>query len=106
VDIIFNPVDGNNSVTDIAPGEWIRYPVNITESGVYNAGFRVATNVSGSTVDILIDDSNVSAIQVPDTGSLSSFTWITRQIWLPAGQHMLRLNFNGPLSIDAMKCTL
>ncbi|ACL17063.1 Carbohydrate binding family 6 [Methanosphaerula palustris E1-9c] len=105
VDIIFNPVDGSNSVTDIEPGEWIRYPVNITESGVYNASFRVAANVSGSTVDILIDDSNLSAVQVPDTGSLSSFTWITRQIWLPAGQHMLRLKFSGPLSIDTMKFT-
>ena len=102
VDIVYNRADGSNSVTSIEAGEWLRYPVFIQETGIYKAGFRVAANVSGSTVDIQIDGSDLTAVQVPATGSLSSFTWITRQIWLPAGQHMLRLNFSGPLSIDAI----
>jgi len=103
VDIVYNSGDGSNSVTAIETGEWLRYPVFIPKSGVYKAGFRVAANASGSIIDIQIDGSNLSAVQVPDTRSLSSFTWITRQIWLPAGQHMLRLNFGGPSSIDAIK---
>nr|WP_330217428.1 PKD domain-containing protein [Methanosphaerula palustris] len=95
VDIEQLDTDGSPNVGWIRAGEWLAYTVNVTTAGTYNAGFRVASSHSGSTVQVYVDDGTtpVATVSVPNTGDWPAFQTVSMPVTLPAGQHRLMLKF-------------
>ncbi|HTB51802.1 MAG TPA: carbohydrate-binding protein, partial [Ferruginibacter sp.] len=74
-------------------GEWMKYTVNVTTTGVYTLQVRLASPNSGETLHVESDGVNISGtIAVPNTGGWQ--TWQTVTVTTPsltAGQHVLRI---------------
>ncbi len=74
-------------------GEWRKYTVNVQASGTYNAAFRIASNVSGGSFHMEVDNVNVTgSISIPNTGGWQIWTTVTvNAISLSGGQHVLKV---------------
>jgi len=74
-------------------GEWMKYTVNVTATGVYTLQLRLASPNSGESLHIESDGVNISgSVAVPNTGGWQ--TWQTVSVTtssLTAGQHVLRI---------------
>lgn len=77
-------------------GEWLKYSVNVTQSGYYNIGAKVAALGGGGTFHIEVDGVNkTGTITIPDTQN-----WDTQQtvntpyVQLSQGAHTLRIVFD------------
>ncbi|WP_052292252.1 PKD domain-containing protein [Methanosphaerula palustris] len=95
VDIEQLDTDGSPNVGWIRAGEWLAYTVNVSTAGTYNAGFRVASSHSGSSIQVYVDNGTtpVATVSVPNTGDWPVFRTVSVPVTLPAGQHRLRLSF-------------
>jgi len=95
VDIEVLDTDHSPNIGWIRAGEWLTYTVNITTDGTYDAGFRVASSHSGSSVQVYFDDGTipVATVNVPNTGDWPAFQTVQVPVTLPAGQHRLKLTF-------------
>jgi hypothetical protein len=67
--------------------------VNVSESGTYSIDLRVATQMAGTSLAILIDDKNVTGtISIPNTGGWQTWTTITKTgIQISKGSHKIKL---------------
>ncbi len=85
--------DGGYSLGDFQNGEWTQYTVNVGETGIYSLDLRVATQMAGTGLAILVDDKNVTGtISVPNTGGWQTWTTITKTgIQLSIGSHKIKL---------------
>ena len=85
--------EGGFDVTHTQAGEWMYYTVNVTKSGIYDIGARVASKYVGGVYHIEVDGGDVTGAQVvPRTGSWQKYKTVTsRGIALSAGTHVLRL---------------
>jgi len=74
-------------------GEWEKYTVNVSSSGVYNLDFRVASAQSGATFHLEVDSANVTAtLTVPNTGGWQTWATVSKtSVSLSSGQHVLCL---------------
>jgi hypothetical protein len=84
---------GGYSLGDFQTGEWTQYIVNVSESGTYSIDLRVATQMAGTSLAILIDDKNVTGtISIPNTGGWQTWTTITKTgIQISKGSHKIKL---------------
>jgi len=82
----------------INTGEWMKYTVNIAQAGSYNIDVRYASNQAGGKFVFRIDGNIVSPIEdVPVTGGWQNWQTMTLQnITLPAGKHLLQIQFLSP----------
>ena len=82
----------------MAPGEWLKYTVNVTAAGPYDIELRAAASGSGGTFHIEMNGTNVSGpLTVPNTGGWQSWTTLTSpNVTLSAGQQVLRLVVDSP----------
>jgi len=71
--------------------EWLKYTVNVQESGTYSIEFPVASNKRGGTFHIEADGINVTGqIAVPDTGGWTELKTIrVGGVQLEAGRRVL-----------------
>jgi beta-glucosidase-like glycosyl hydrolase len=76
------------------PGQWFNYTVNVATAGTYSVGFRVSSPY-GLTDALHIANSsgtNLSgSVAVPNTGGYETWTTVTANVTLPAGQQTLRV---------------
>jgi hypothetical protein len=74
-------------------GEWLNYSVNVVTTGTYAIDVRVASNGSGGTFHIEVDDIDATgALTIPNTGGWQTFRTITKTgVTLAAGQHVFRI---------------
>ena len=95
VDIEVLDIDRSPNVGWIRAGEWLAYTVNISTAGTYDAGFRVASSHTGSSVQVYVDNGTtpVATVNVPNTGDWPIFRTVSMPVTLPAGQHRLLLRF-------------
>ncbi|WP_440950166.1 PKD domain-containing protein [Methanosphaerula subterraneus] len=95
VDIETLDTDGSPNIGWIRAGEWLTYTVDVSTAGTYDAGFRVASSHSGSTVRVYVDDDTtpVATVSIPNTGDWPVFQTVSVPVTLPAGQHRLSLLF-------------
>ena len=95
VDIEVLDTDGCPNIGWIRAGEWLAYTVNVATAGTYDAGFRVASSHSGSSIQVYVDDGTtpVATVTVPNTGDWPVFQTVSVPVTLPAGQHRLKLSF-------------
>ncbi len=80
----------------ISAGEWLEYPINVSESGEYTADIRVASIRTTGSLNIQIDGSTQASLDVNNTGGWQ--TWETQTVdlgSLSAGEHTLRINMTG-----------
>ena len=99
VDASLDQVEGA-VVGTIASGEWLKYTVNVAQSGLYSFAFRYSSGNSagGGPFHLELDGQPVSSdIPVPSTSSTVWTIWTTQtvsNIPLTAGQHLLKVTFS------------
>ncbi len=93
--------EGGYYIGWIVTGEWLKYSVNVAQTGTYTLSARVGSGAAGGSFRIEVDGTDVTgSLAVPSTGSWSNFTTLTKTgIALPSGSHLLRVyivsgNFN------------
>ncbi|HVD98596.1 MAG TPA: glycosyl hydrolase [Cytophagaceae bacterium] len=90
-------VGGGQDVGFTDPGTWNEYLVEISNTGSYTFKFRVASNVSTGSFNILLDGQVVkSNVTVASTGGWQTWTDLTVSgVTLTAGEHLLRFAYTG-----------
>lgn len=76
-------------------GQWFRYTVNVASAGTYTVGLRLAapSAVTGALHLSNASGTNLSgAVSIPATGGWQTWTTVTANVTLPAGQQVLTLN--------------
>ncbi|HOQ04309.1 MAG TPA: DUF5010 C-terminal domain-containing protein [Anaerohalosphaeraceae bacterium] len=83
------------AVTNIAAGEWLRYTVNVTESGLYCLYLRASAIGNNIPVTVKLDNAVLGTISVNSTGSPDTFgTFMLNDLPLEAGAwRVLELSF-------------
>lgn len=100
---IETPPSGGYSVGWVASGEWLEYSTNVTQTGLYDLTFRVATGSSASSTWTLKDGTTTLAIATTsNTGGW--YAWkdvVIRNVSLAAGAKIVKLEASGgELNID------
>lgn len=86
------------SVGWIEAGEWLKYTVTVTDAGIYDVAFRVASLSGGGRFRMLVDGRDVFGdIAVPQTGGWYNWQWLEKQgLALSTGQHVIQLQMTAP----------
>jgi hypothetical protein len=85
-------------------GDWLDYSVNVTQSGSYTVGFRVASESGNGQFQILSGNTNLATVDVNATGGMQNWTTLTQTITLPGGNQTLRLQVvKGGFNINWMQ---
>jgi len=95
---------GGLNIGFIAHNDYVEYDVNIRRTGSYNLAMRLASNTSGGSILLSIDDIQTTAnLSVGFTGGWQTWTTVNSDIELPAGEHKLRFTFrNANANSDLM----
>ena len=85
-------------------GDWMDYTVNVNEEGMHTLNFRVASFFTGAQFQVRNSNGIVLAtITVPNTGGFQVWQTVSANVYLPAGQQVLRIytsNANGGWNIN------
>ncbi len=77
-------------------GQWFKYTVNVATAGTYTVSFRVAGGAGAVTDAFHLSNAsgtNLSGnVNVPNTGGWQTWTTVTANVTLPAGQQVLTLD--------------
>jgi hypothetical protein len=86
-------VGGGYVVGWAGAGEWLKYSVNVSATGSYDIGVRVAHEGDGGTFHIEVNGIDVTGpVRVPLTGGWDSWATVTIPgIWLNSGEQVWRL---------------
>jgi hypothetical protein len=80
------------AVTSTAAGDWLEYTMKVPAAGVFELRLRVASANNGR-VQVLQGGTNLTGDwDFPATGGNQSFTTVTKNVLLAAGQQKLRIN--------------
>jgi hypothetical protein len=89
-----------------AGGQWFKYTVNVATAGTYTVSFRVAAPTAVTDAFHLSNSSGTDLsgfVNIPATGGYQTWTTVTANVTLPAGQQVLTLNQdNGGWNINDM----
>jgi hypothetical protein len=87
----------DQSFVPMAGGQWMKYTVNIASSGTYSFVARVASTSGGNTFRFEVDGTDrTGSLYIPNTGSGDVYQFVAiDDIWLAAGQHVVRLVVDG-----------
>jgi len=86
---------GGNNIGWTAAGQWFRYTVNVATAGTYAVTFEVASP-AGVTDGLHLSNSAgtnlTGSVNIPVTGGWQTWTNVTANVTLPAGQQVLTWN--------------
>ncbi|WP_404420440.1 chitobiase/beta-hexosaminidase C-terminal domain-containing protein [Nibricoccus sp. IMCC34717] len=103
VDIYTTADAGGGYAVRAKAGEWIEYTALVAKAGNHNVRFRVA-NGTGATqsVRLLVNGNDVTGpIRIPATAGVDAFLTAQKtDVALPAGKAVLRIVFDGDLSLN------
>ena len=87
---------GGFNVGWTAPGEWLRYTLNVTTAGTYDLEFRVASRQGGGTFHLEVNGvDRTGPLTIPMTGDWQTWTTVRRTgVALSAGQQVWRIVFD------------
>ena len=82
--------------------EWLKYTVNVEETGFYNFKFRYATEQSGGKPKFFLDEVDFAGdITLGSTGGWSNFVFQTvSNKYMEAGKHILKILVDGNASYN------
>ncbi|MFN3405642.1 MAG: PQQ-dependent sugar dehydrogenase [Cytophagaceae bacterium] len=101
--------EGGFNIGYVSAGEWLKYTVNVTQSGIYTIGFRVSSTQSNRSLHVELDGQNITgSVALPNTGGWQNWqTVYVQDLSLSAGTQIIRLVFDTPdLNINYMDFTL
>ncbi|MFT6192375.1 MAG: hypothetical protein ACJAV8_001814 [Polaribacter sp.] len=86
----------------IQKSEWLKYTVNIEETGFYNIKFRYATQTAGGKVKFFLNDVDIAGdVNLGNTGGWNNFVFHNENNkYLQAGKHILKVLVNGSTSYN------
>lgn len=76
-------------------GQWFRYTVNVASAGTYTISFRVAAPSAVTDAFHISSSSGTNlsgSVNIPATGGWQTWTTVTADVTLPAGQQVLTLS--------------
>jgi endoglucanase len=78
-----------------ATGEWLKYSVNVTQSGLYDINLNIAAPSSGGKILLYLDGKILAPLlDVPATGGWQNWQLITaKNIIISSGNHSLQASF-------------
>ena len=90
-------VDGGYDVGYTKEGEYLRYTVNVAQSGIYNLQSRVASPGPGGYYHVSFDGLNeTGTLFVPVTNGFQNYTTqVSPAFELEAGRHVMQVTFDG-----------
>ena len=102
VDIEYNSSTGVRNISHTAAGEWLKYTLNVTKSGIYDVTVRVATgNGSSGSLSMTFDDLYLFPSVSATTASWTTYTSVTLQgVELMEGTHVMTVTIGGNINID------
>jgi GH25 family lysozyme M1 (1,4-beta-N-acetylmuramidase) len=89
---------GAAKLTDTHAGEYVEYTIDVSQAGDYQFDYFLAQSQPGATLHAEIDGQALATLNVPDTESGDAFAPVSQTTTLAAGQHVLRLVFDGEAS--------
>ncbi len=93
----------------IEHGEWLNYTINVTQGGLFNLIFNVASESGSGRINARIDGVDVTGfLDVPATGGWQNWQSITKNdIHISSGEHSLKLTFlDGGFNLSFMEFVL
>ncbi len=102
-----NVYDDNNGVYNLkldTAGDWVKYPVRVTEEGYFGISANISTASEGSRFQIVVDSKDVYTYTVPSSGlSEEMVNLLLGYIPLTAGEHTLKLRLaEGSLEFSSL----
>ncbi len=97
------------SIGWIESGEWLKYTIQVNESGLYEVRVRIAAAQEGGQLQLFINGQALTQnLTVPKTGGWYNWQTMTiNDVPLEAGEHILTLNFlNGGFNINRLEFVL
>lgn len=86
---------GGRNVGWTAPGNWLRYRVNVAQAGTYRLEIRVANGSGAAAPDALsfrdAAGTKLATVSVPDTGGWGTWSTVTATVDLAAGDQQVEL---------------
>jgi endoglucanase len=86
---------GGQNIAQLAAGDWAEYLVNVQTAGTYQAQFRVASAATTGQFQVLNGATVLATITVPNTTGWQTWSTVSTNVTLPAGQFTIRLNVTG-----------
>lgn len=83
--------EGGLNVSQIDNGDWLDYNINIENSSLYNIKFRIASTSISNGLSILLNGESITSLTFSETGGLQDWVTIEKTIYLPHGDHTLRV---------------
>lgn len=97
---------GGQNVGFIETGDWMDYRINVRAAGTYAVSFRVASFNGGSQIQLRLAEDVLTTVDVPATAGWQTWTTLTADVTLPAGEQTLRLfTTNGGFNINWLRLT-
>ena len=90
-----------------AEGEWTKYTVNVTTTGVYTLGAAVAAMNANSSFRVEMDGVTIATVAVPNTGGYQTWQTVNKtDIYLTAGTKVMRMYcITGGFNINSLSFT-
>lgn len=90
------PYGANNAgsiINYVNGGDWMDYSINVAESGVYEIEYNVATPISGSAVQFMVNGQSIATDNVPNTGGWGSYQTLksSQTVSLSNGANTVRI---------------
>lgn len=79
----------------ISTGEWLKYSVNVCQSGLYDINLNIAALSSGGKILLYLNGQILTTVlDVPATGGWQNWQYLTaKNIFIPSGNHTLQASF-------------
>ncbi|MBJ6363948.1 carbohydrate-binding protein [Paenibacillus sp. GCM10012307] len=88
--------EGGLNIGWVQRGDWLDYPVDVEESGMYRASYRVAGVGAEGNIELQDDGKALAATGLEDTGDWQKWTTIQSEPFLLVeGERVLRLHLDG-----------
>ncbi|VTR60177.1 Arabinoxylan arabinofuranohydrolase precursor [Actinobacillus pleuropneumoniae] len=98
--------DGSYSAALTEKGDWLRYAVNVSESGTYALDLSVKADAGPATFKLLVDDQKAGSFKIDGSHNASSEPWVKIRVGslkLEKGLHSLAIQLdNGQLEWKTM----
>lgn len=102
--------DGSYSAALTKKGDWLRYAVNVSESGTYALDLSVKADAGPAAFKLLVDDQKAGSFKIDGSHDASSEPWVKIRVGslkLEKGLHSLAIQLdNGQLEWKTMEFEL
>ncbi|HKM92442.1 MAG TPA: cellulase family glycosylhydrolase [Prolixibacteraceae bacterium] len=78
-------------ISHIEEKEWIEYTTNVEEAGTYEISASVASIAGGGRLGVSFNNSTLTYLDIPATGSLTKFEKVSAKKKLDEGEQIMRL---------------